>query len=250
MPIRLLVADVSNVCLYGIQAMLKSAPDFAVVATTRDGEAAVQLALSLRPDILLLDIGLHGVNGIAVMARVHYADPSIRGVFFTERQGERWERLGLESGAVAWMSKDVEDAMFLRVLRDVAAGRRPPRSATAHLGVLHAGREVAPLSPREIAVLRHAVRGLTSKEIGALIDCKHRTVDKHLESIRHKFGVAHPRAILPIGLLHLRYLDLLAEDAHAAASLTGAGVQPGTPDPDLDGPADPGPDDGLHPERN
>ena len=214
MPIRLLVADQCNVCLYGIQVMLQAAPEFAVAATTRDGEAAVQLALSLQPDVLLLDTDLQSVNGIAVMARVHHADPRIHGVFFTERQGERREQLGLEVGAAAWVNKNVEDAVLLRVLRDVAAGRRPPGNAAGRLDTSPGGREVAPLSPREIDVLRHAVRGLTSKEIGALLGCKHRTVDKHLESLRHKFGVSHSRALILVGPPYLRYLDLRAEDAN------------------------------------
>lgn len=208
MPIRLLVADDCNVCLYGIQAILKAAPDFAVVATTRDGEAVVQLALSLRPDILVLGTDLKSQSGIVAMARVHDADPRIRGVFFTERRGERWRTLGLDAGAWAWVSKDDDDAVLLQTLHDVHAGRRP-RGPSAILET----RPPLLLTPREITVLRYAVRGLPAKEIAALINCRPRTVDKHLESIRHKFAVPHVRAIIALGILYLRYIDLQAEDS-------------------------------------
>lgn len=207
MPIRLLVADDCNACRYGLQAILRTAPEFDVVATTRDGEAVVQLALSLRPDILLLDTDLETVSGITAMERVHHADPGIRGVFFTERRGERWRTLGLDAGAWGWVSKSDDDAVLLQTLRDVHAGRRP-RSPGAIL-------ETPPtllLTPREITVLRHAVKGLPSKVIGARIGCRPRTVDKHLESIRHKFAVPHVRAVIPLGILYLRYIDLRAED--------------------------------------
>jgi DNA-binding NarL/FixJ family response regulator len=169
------------------------------------------------------------------MARVHHADPSIRGVFFTEHAGERWESLGREAGAVAWVNKNVDAAVLLNALRDVHAGRRPASSPAARLDPAAGGREVTPLSPKELAVLRQAVRGLTSKDIATIVRCAPRTVDKHLESVRHKFGVTHPRAIIPIGLVYLRYLDLLADEAREGRG----GPQSDPPDggPHSEGPA-------------
>jgi DNA-binding NarL/FixJ family response regulator len=233
MPIRLLVADGCRVFLYGIQAILRDAPDFTLIGSTRDGEAAVHVALSLRPDILLLGIDLESVNGLTAMARVHHADPGIRGVFLTEQAGDRWESLGREAGATAWVSKNVDATVLLNALRDVHAGRRPTGPPTARVESASPGREATLLSPKELAVLRAAVRGLASKDIAAIVGCAPRTVDKHLESVRHKFGVTHPRAIIPIGLVHLRYLDLLADEARESG----------------DGPQSDPPDDAPHPDH-
>lgn len=239
MPIRLLVAVDCGLCQYGIQALVLGTPDFRIVGFAPDGELAIQLAGSLHPDLLLLDTELRSAAGLTVMARVRYHDPAIRGVFWTSKQGEQWERLGYEAGASAWVHQSIEPERLLEILRDVHAGRHVPAPA-ARLEAQPAGRRESPLSPKEIGVLRHAVRGLASREIAALVGCAPRTVDKHLESVRHKFGVTHPRAIIAIGLVYLRELDLRAEELRhqpeplggAADLASGPALEPPKPAPE------------------
>ena len=220
-PTRVLIADSSPLCLYGLEALLSRDAGIHILATAGDGETALRLALSLQPDVFLCEIDLPRLRGIAAFARIRQTLPAVRGLFLTAPSNLRWRPLAAEAGASAFLTKDSDLANLTSVIRKVHAGRcylrglesarvapfDPPSADTAHWRSL--------FSDREIFVLRQLVLGHTSRQIGAMVQRSHRTVDKQRESLRNKLDIHNTAALVAFGVLFLQELDLLGIDPEA-----------------------------------
>ncbi|MGA2471564.1 MAG: response regulator transcription factor [Solirubrobacteraceae bacterium] len=211
--LRVLIADGDPLARRVIRDCLGTAPGFVVVAEAKDGVEAVELALHYRPEVVLMEVNLPGIDGISACREIVARAPAVRVVMFSVPQERDIELQALRAGASGFLSKDTEVSSLARALRSVASGEAAvSRSLTSHL--VTALREStengagmrpirSPLTTREWEVLDHICAGESTREIAARLFLTDDTVYSHTKSILRKLGV-HSRAEAVIVAARLR----------------------------------------------
>jgi len=179
-----------------------SAPDVELVGEAASAEEAMALAPVLRPDVLLLDIDLPGMNGIQLVQELAPRLPQTKLVMLTVSASERDLLDAVARGAAGYLTKDLSPEALLRSLRgtqrgELAMSRRFAARALRHFADLaRRGRmnmadegDLMALSPRENDVLAMLADGLTDREIAQALTISPRTVETHVSNILHKLGV-------------------------------------------------------------
>jgi DNA-binding NarL/FixJ family response regulator len=192
--IRLAVADDHPVVREGLVAMLETQSDFTIVGQAASGSEALALVDTLRPDVLLLDLEMPGLDGVGVLRGLEEAGARTRVIVF-----DTDERIiaAVEAGAAGSLLKGAPREEVFAAVRAVAAGRSllTPVAASAVLRRVRgeaAGTRAAPsLTPRERAVLERMARGLGNKQIAATLGISERTVKFHVSSLFTKLGAAN-----------------------------------------------------------
>ena len=203
--IRVLAVDDHPVVRAGIAAMLANEPDLTVVALARNGAEAIALFETHRPDVVLMDLQMPEMGGVAATRAIRAIDPDARIVALTTYDGDADIHRALSAGACAYLLKDAMIDQLVAAVRSAAAGKRviPVEVATK----LAEFTPRADLSARELEVLQHVAGGLGNKEIAQAIGRSPETVKAHLESIFKKLDArdrAHAVTIaLQRGFLHL-----------------------------------------------
>lgn len=185
--IRLMLVDDHPVMRAGLANLLVLEKDFEVVAQSDDGESVVGLWQKHKPDVCLLDISMHGIDGIEAMRRLHAAAPEARVLMLTSSEAPEDMAQALKAGAAGYITKNVHHEELVAAIRDVHAGGRPidPTMQDA----AHAPRPGSLLTDRELEVLGLMREGFTNTEIGRLIGTSTRTAKAHVAAIIEKFGV-------------------------------------------------------------
>jgi DNA-binding NarL/FixJ family response regulator len=181
--IRVLVVDDHPVVRAGIAALVDAADDIEVVGTGSTGLEAVDLAAALRPDVVLMDLRMPGLDGDEATSRILAADPAIRVVILTTYETDDAILSAIEAGASGYLLKAAPEAELLAGVRAVAAGEVALAPGVAALLVKRAAAPapIAPvLSARELEVLRLVADGLSNREIGERIFLGEATVKTHL----------------------------------------------------------------------
>ncbi len=188
--IRVLLADDHGLVREGLSRLLGSVPDIEVVATAVDGAEAVRLADEHRPDVILMDLRMPGMDGSEATRRLLENDPTPQVVILTSFS-ERDEILtALDAGAIGYLLKDAEPDELIRGIRAAAQGESPlaPRAARTLIGSRSAAPS-HPLSDRELEVLRQVTRGLSNKLIARELGISEKTVKAHLTTIFQRINV-------------------------------------------------------------
>jgi DNA-binding NarL/FixJ family response regulator len=188
--IRLLLAEDHAVVRAGLEALLAAADDIEVVGAVGDGEEAVARAAELEPDVVLIDLSMPRLDGIAATARIVAARPDARVVVLTAF-ADRERILGaLDAGALGYLLKDSTPDQLLGGIRAAARGESPlaPKAA-GELLAARAGQREAELSPREREVLERVAAGLPNKLIAARLGISEKTVKAHLTRVFERIGV-------------------------------------------------------------
>lgn len=168
----------------GMLLVLSSDPQLSVIGDAADGDAAWRLTLQLRPDVLLLDLGLPGRDGLDLMQLIATHELQTRVVVVTARQDTSSLQAALASGAHGYVLKTDDAAALLKAVHVVAAGGY---FVSRELSALT--RPAAPtttLTPRELEIARGVGAGLSSKQIGNELEISEHTVRKHRENIARK----------------------------------------------------------------
>ncbi|WP_405148472.1 response regulator transcription factor [Sphaerisporangium sp. NBC_01403] len=195
--IRVLIADDQTVVRAGIAAIVDAELDLTVVGQAVDGEAAVALATSLRPDVVLMDIRMPGVTGLVATTRISAEIPSVRVVVLTTFDLDEYVFAALRAGAAGFLLKDADPERVIDAVRLVARGdalldpsvtRRLIDHFAAGPGPADTDR-LAVLTPRETEVLRQVARGLTNVEVAAVLGISPATVKDHVAAVLGKLGV-------------------------------------------------------------
>ncbi|MFJ9706040.1 response regulator [Streptomyces sp. NPDC101234] len=197
MAIRVTVADDQAVVRAGIAAILDAEPDLCVVGQAADGDTAVELALSARPDVALMDLRMPGIGGLAATAAITERSPGTRVLVLTTFGLDDYLFAALRAGAAGFLLKDTEPERVIDAVRVVHGGaalldptvtRRLIDRFTAGPGPLDtAGLDL--LTPRETEVLRQVARGLSNAEIAAVLGVSPATVKDHVSVLLGKLGV-------------------------------------------------------------
>ncbi|MFD3947163.1 response regulator [Streptomyces sp. NPDC058579] len=200
--ISVLVADDDPAVRDGLRRIIDASPDVRVVAEAWDGRSAIERARALQPDIVVMDLRMPGLDGIAAtrLLRESPTPPAVL-VLTTFGQDEYVER-ALAAGAVGFLVKDTPPADLLGALRDIAAGHAVfAPSVTGHVidlttrGADRTPAEddplIASLTARQVDVLRLLGRGLSNAGIGAELGMTEGTVKSHVTQLLARLGVSN-----------------------------------------------------------
>ncbi|MGV8883942.1 MAG: response regulator [Rhodoglobus sp.] len=204
-PIRILVADDHPIVRGGIVALLGAAGDMEVVGEASTGLEAVELALDLEPDVVLMDLRMPGIDGDEATARILESKPQIRVVVLTTYESDASILTAIEAGASGYLLKAAPQEEILAGIRSVARGEVALAPSIAALLVARVKAPVIKLSARENDVLALVAEGLSNPEIAARLFIGESTVKTHLLHIFEKLQVSdRTRAVtkaMELGLL-------------------------------------------------
>ncbi|HEX9279350.1 MAG TPA: response regulator transcription factor [Gemmatimonadales bacterium] len=191
-PIRLLVADDHPVVRDGLRGMLAGQPDLEVVGEAADGAEAVALAPRLRPDVVLMDLRMPGMDGVDAIRKLRTSFPDARILVLTTFDTDTDVVRAIEAGATGYLLKDTPREELVRAIRAAARGEAvlAPAVATKLLGQMRAPAPAGALSARELEVLELVARGATNREAGAKLFISEATVKTHLLHVFEKLGVS------------------------------------------------------------
>ena len=196
MSIRIVLADDHRMFLDGLRTLLAAEPDLEVVGEAENGLGLVALAAELRPDVVVLDISMPGLNGVDAARRLLAdADPP-RIVVLSMHSDRRYVLSLLKAGASAYLLKESGYPELAAVIRDVMRGeiRLSPQinDTVIHDYILMARGEIhdeGPLSPREREVLQLLAEGRSTKEIAADLSVSVKTIETHRRQIMEKLDL-------------------------------------------------------------
>ncbi|MET8002748.1 response regulator transcription factor [Nonomuraea glycinis] len=200
--IRVLVVDDEALVRSGLRMILEAAGDMAVVGEASDGAAAVGAVARLRPQVVLMDVRMPGVDGLTAAARILAAPDPPKLIMLTTFDLDAYVHQALRLGAVGFLLKDTPPRDLAAAVRTVTAGqamlsptvtkrlissfvdKAPSRAESAR-------RRLAALTAREEDVIRAVARGLSNAEIGRELSLTEATVKAHVSRVLAKLGLAN-----------------------------------------------------------
>jgi two-component system response regulator NreC len=195
--INIALIEDHSVVRQGIRVLLEAEEGFSVVGEAADGLQVVPLVDQLRPDVLVLDLILPGLNGFEVIRRVLERFPSTRIVILSMQDDNAHVWQALTNGAIGYVLKGCDISALVTAIREAIAGRRylsPPLSEDALANYEKQIRDVPEdaydtLTAREVEVLHLAAEGLSNAEIGVRLEISQRTAETHRANMTRKLGL-------------------------------------------------------------
>lgn len=195
--ISILLADDHNLVREGTREILERHEDLRVVGEAGNGQEAVDLALQLCPDVVIMDIGLPVLNGLEATRRIKQKLPQAAVLVLTAYDDDQYVFAMLEAGAAGYLLKNARGSELVQAVREVYEGESVLSPAIARKVVQRLARErkgagartLDILSERELEVLRLAGRGHSNKEISQMLVISSRTVQAHMANIFSKLQV-------------------------------------------------------------
>ena len=188
--IRVLLADDHALVRAGLERLLRGIAEIEVVGVAADGSQAVELALSERPDVVLMDLEMPVLDGIEATRRIVAEVAGAAVVILTSFSDRERILRALDAGAVGYLLKDAEPDELVRGIVAAARGESPLAPKAAHV-ILRARSEqqTVTLSSREREVLACVAEGLQNKHIARRLEISEKTVKAHLTSVFAQIGV-------------------------------------------------------------
>jgi DNA-binding NarL/FixJ family response regulator len=193
-PIRVFLADDHPVVREGLRTFLESRDGIEVVGEAGDGESAVTAIERLRPDVILMDLVMPGMGGVAAIRRIRERVPGTRVVVLTSFASDDQVIPAVQAGAAGYLLKDVEPSGLEAAIRLVHRGEAlldPQVAGRVMEQVAHPapGSDLAALTPREREVLGLLGRGMSNRELADALVVSEKTVKTHVSNILMKLGV-------------------------------------------------------------
>jgi len=206
MTIRILLVDDQALFREGLRTLLSVWPDLDVIAEAGNGQEAIDTAVNLRPDVVLMDLRMPVLDGVAATRRLLEKLPNTKIIVLTTFDDDDHVFDGLRAGAVGYLLKDVPSEKLVEAIRAAAAGqsflqpsvaakvvaefaRLTSRPATAVPTETAVSPLVEPLSDRELEILVLVARGASNREIASQLYIAEGTVKNHVTNILGKLGV-------------------------------------------------------------
>lgn len=192
--LKVVLVDDHQIIRDGLRAILEKHPEICVVGEAADGHEALALASATRPDVIVMDVSMRGLNGIDATKRIMSELPGIKVIGLSMNSDRRYVLAMLSAGASGYLLKDAAAEELLRALWTVAAGQTYLSSAITSVVVdaaLHASPtlDASTLSVREREVLQLLAEGHTSKAIGTALHIAVTTVETHRRQIMSKLNL-------------------------------------------------------------
>src|SRR5205807_884791 len=202
--IRVLIADDHSVVREGLRVFLQRDPELAVVGAAADGAEAVELARQLRPDVVLMDLLMPVMDGIAATAAIRSSLPDTEVVALTSVLESAAVVDAVKAGAIGYLLKDTRAPELRRAIKAAAAGQvqLSPQASAYLMREVRAPAMPEPLTERETEVLRLLVQGQSNKEIARDLQIAEDTVKTHVKHILAKLGV-HSRTQAVLGAIRI-----------------------------------------------
>jgi len=195
--ITVLIVDDHDVVRQGVHAYLDALPDFTVVGEAESGDAAVELARDLVPDVALMDLVMPGTDGVEATRKVKNVSPRTQIVVLTSYHQDEHIFPALRAGAISYMLKDVKMEELAEAIRRAARGEATlhPRVAVRVIQEFHGARDqglnpFTELTEREMEVLKLIANGMTNSEIAGGLVISENTVKGHVSNILSKLHLA------------------------------------------------------------
>jgi DNA-binding NarL/FixJ family response regulator len=204
-PIRIMIVEDHSIVRQGLVALLRTVPDFVIVAEAGDGRKAIEMYRQHQPDVTLMDLRLPQLNGVEAIGRIRLDFPHARIIVLTTFDGDEDIYRALQAGARGYLLKGMTTEELVEAIRSVYAGKsRIPAPVAERL----AERMSAPvLTARETEVLHLIVGGNSNKEIASALSISEATVKTHINSLLSKLGVTDrtqaATTALQRGIVHL-----------------------------------------------
>ncbi|HEX3961644.1 MAG TPA: response regulator transcription factor [Trebonia sp.] len=198
-PIRLLIADDHPVVRDGLSGTFAADPDFEVVGEAADGSQALRLAEAVKPDVILMDLRMPGMDGVTAIAELARRGNPARVLVLTTYDTDSYVLPAIGAGATGYLLKDAPRDELLRAVRAAAAGQSvlAPSVASRLMNKVRAP-EPEVLSQRELEVLELVAAGNTNRDAAARLFISEATVKTHLLHIYAKLGVADRAAAVAV----------------------------------------------------
>lgn len=198
--IRLLLADDQSLFREGLRTLLSVQPGFEVVGEATNGEEAVRLSLQLKPHVVLMDVRMPALGGVAATRRLHTLLPECRVIVLTTFDDEDYVFEGLRAGAAGYLLKDASSEKLFEAIRAAARGESFLQPSVAAKVVAEFARLAQqsptrpqplpdPLSERELEILHLVANGASNRQIAQQLYIAEGTVKNHITSIFGKLGV-------------------------------------------------------------
>ncbi len=196
--LRILIVDDHGIVRAGIRSLLEGQPDIEVVGEAAGGEEAIEKAIQFRPELVLMDIAMPGMNGIEATRRIKKELPDTSILVLSMHDDEEFFFPVLRAGASGYILKEAEPQELLYAIHTVNQGTvflSPAVATTLLEGFVTAApgnveESYAALTRREKEVLRLAASGQTNREIAETLFLSMRTVEKYRQAVMHKLGLS------------------------------------------------------------
>ena len=212
MASEVVLVDDHTIVRDGIRAILERGGEFRVVGEANDGPSALALVRRLRPKLVLMDLGLPGLDGVETTTEILRFDPTCSVAFLSMFNDQNSVVSAMRAGARAFILKKASDMDLLGALRMVAAGGMyvSPEVSDLLLDRIQKGdmktrtgsSALDGLSPREQQVLRLVADGKTSKEIAVLLELREQTVRTYRKTMMKKLGISNVAGLTQLALSH------------------------------------------------
>jgi NarL family two-component system response regulator LiaR len=204
-PIRVLVVDDHAMVRRGLISFLKNRPELELVGEARDGREAIECCGQLGPDVVLMDLVMPELGGVAATRTIHQRWPNVRVIALTSFQEKELVQDALQAGAIGYLLKNITGDELAEAIRQVHGGRatlapeavqaliRPPAGPAMN---------AVELTRRELEVLALLVKGMSNPQIAEHLVISRATVKVHISSILSKLGVASRAEAISVALQH------------------------------------------------
>jgi RNA polymerase sigma factor (sigma-70 family) len=189
-PIRVLIVEDQTLMRQGLRTILDLEPGLSVAGEAASGDEGVRQALALRPDVILMDVQMPGLNGVEATAAILQAWPEARIIILTTFDRDDYVYQGVRAGALGYLLKDTPAEQLVATIQRVHAGEafiQPEIASRALRELMHPqSQPVEPLSEREREVLVLLAQGLSNREIAEKLVITEGTVKNHVSNVLAK----------------------------------------------------------------
>jgi DNA-binding NarL/FixJ family response regulator len=201
-PITVLLADDHTIVREGLRTLLEAEGDIKVIGEAANGREAVELAERLRPDVLVMDIAMPGLNGLEAIRQIRKAMPEAKLLILSAHSDDVYVEQVIALGALGYLVKQASAHVLSMAVREVHKGNayfspallrrlesQSPKVSKASRRRGHPSSRVSRLSSREVEVLQLIAEGQANKQVAAELRISVKTVEKHRQRLMEKLGI-------------------------------------------------------------